>query len=57
MATKRSPNSHKGSRRWARLGLKGRVRRLRMADTGHKYRPARRIKRWAKGLPPEHPQP
>lgn len=55
MATKRYPNSAKGSRRWARVGRKGRAAILREIDTGERYRPARRVPRWnwavAKGAP------
>lgn len=42
-------NSVKGFRKWLRMGLRGRMKRIRQKDTGLRYKAARRIRRWAKG--------
>jgi hypothetical protein len=45
----RVANSVKMFRRWIAMGMKGRSKHLRFADTGQRHRPARRVKRWTWG--------
>lgn len=47
--TKRFPNSVKSSRRWSKTGKEGISKAVYVADTGNRYKPEKRVKRWSWG--------